>query len=233
MTLDRMLAYTAALEAHNDRGWFHENHAQYEQAQGDFLELLDCMKLAVAQVAPELGDSIMFTSPKAFMYRIPRDMRYSRGKLPYNPAFRAYFSPDKKKFLPISYYLHISHRGCSLTGGAYPWEPEKLDRLRRHILENGEEFERAVSECGLEIQGKVLKRVPRGFPADHPMSEWMKYKYFLAERQFFDRELRDFESMTAAARDIMSEIEPLRAFLSAAFTGCAEPEFDFDFETEL
>lgn len=227
MELERILAYTAELDKNNNRTWFHDNHAQYELARQDFLELCDGMKLAIAELSPELGDSIMFTPPKAFMYRIPRDMRYSYGKEPYNPAFRAYFSPDKKKLLPMSYFLYLSHRGCSISGGAFTWEPEQINRLREHILRNGEEFERIIAQNGLEIHGKLLKRVPRGYPADHPMSEWMKYKHFLVERPFFDDELTSGEALISAAKEAIRSFEPLRLFLSAAFTPSA-PDFDFD-----
>lgn len=229
MELNRMLAYTAELDKNNDRAWFHAHHREYELARQDFFELCDEMKLAIAEVSPELGDSIMFTPAKAFMYRIPRDMRYSYGKEPYNPAFRAYFSPDKKKLLPMSYFLYLSHRGCSISGGAFTWEPEQISRLREHILNNGWELERIIAENGLDVHGKLLKRVPRGIPADHPMAEWMKYKHFIVERPFFDEELCDGKSLINAAKEAMRSFEPLRVFLSAAFIPNApDPDFDID-----
>ena len=175
MNFDRMLAYTEALSRNNDRTWFHDNHKQYEEAREDFLMLLDIMKFVVAQEAPSIGESLIFENPKIFMYRIPRDMRYSRGKEPYNPAFRAYFSPHKKNFLPLSYYLHISHERCFIEGGAWPWEPKDLTRLREHIMYNYEELDDIVRENGIVMQGKSLKRVPRGYDPGHPAAEWMKY----------------------------------------------------------
>ena len=132
MDFSRMLGYTEALSKNNDRTWFHDNHKQYEQAQEDFLMLLDVMKFVLAKDAPEIGDQLLFENPKNFMYRIPRDMRYSKNKTPYNPAFRAYMSPHKKDFLPLSYYIHISHERCIIETGAWPWETKRLNRLRQH-----------------------------------------------------------------------------------------------------
>ena len=78
--------------------------------------VLDVMKFVLAKDAPQIGDELLFENPKNFMYRIPRDMRYSKNKTPYNPAFRAYLSPHKKDFLPLSYYIHISHERCICSG---------------------------------------------------------------------------------------------------------------------
>lgn len=82
MDLSRMLGYTEALSKNNNRTWFHDNHRLYEQAQEDFLMLLDVMKFVLAKDAPQIGDQILFENPKNFMYRIPRDMRYSKTKRP-------------------------------------------------------------------------------------------------------------------------------------------------------
>ena len=103
-----MLAYTDALSKNNNRQWFHDNHDEYDDAKDDFLTLLDVVKLEIAQQVPELGDRLLFENSKNFMYRIPRDMRYSKAKEPYNPAFRAYFSPKKSNFSPRRAFPTIS-----------------------------------------------------------------------------------------------------------------------------
>lgn len=217
MNFDRMLAYTDALSKNNNRQWFHDNHADYEDAKEDFLALLDITKLVIAQEAPEIGDSLLFENSKNFMYRIPRDMRYSKAKEPYNPAFRAYFSPKKKNFLPLSYYLHISHEGCYLESGAYPWEPKNLAALRSFIAINYEELESIIAENELDVYGQKLKRVPTGFEADHPAAEWLKYKFWLVEYTFSPEELTDFNAFADAAARAVRRFEPLRKFFSAAF----------------
>ena len=217
MDFKRMLAYTDALSKNNNRQWFHDNHDEYDDAKDDFLALLDIMKLVIAQEAPEIGDSLLFENSKNFMYRIPRDMRYSKAKEPYNPAFRAYFSPKKKLFLPLSYYLHISHEGCYLESGAYPWESKNLNRLRSFIATNYEELESIIDENGLVLLGEKLKRVPNAFEAGHPAAEWLKYKFYLVEYDFSPEDLTGFNAFTDAAAKAIRRFEPLRKFFSAAF----------------
>lgn len=227
MNFDNMFAYTEALSKNNNRTWFHDNHRDYERAQDDFICLLDMLRFMLAKEAPELGDSLMFVSPKAFMYRIPRDMRYSKNKEPYNPSFRGYLSPMKKNFLPFSYYVHISHDGCYMGTGAWPWKPEQLNTLRDHIARRYWELDDIVMENGLQVRGKELKRVPRAYEPDHPAGEWLKHKYYLVQYDFSSEDLESFDSFCDAAAKAVRRFEPFRRFLSEAFTGSV-PEFDED-----
>ena len=189
MDFGRMLGYTEALSKNNDRTWFHDNHRQYEQAQEDFLMVLDVMKFVLAKDAPQIGDELLFENPKNFMYRIPRDMRYSKNKTPYNPAFRAYLSPHKKDFLPLSYYIHISHERCILETGAWPWETKQLSRLREYIA----------------------------YEPDHPAADWLRYKFWLTEYSFTSDDLRDLDVFAEAAGAAVRRFEPFRQFLMGAF----------------
>lgn len=225
MNFENMLTYTEALSKNNNRTWFHDNHRDYEKAQDDFICLLDMLRFMLETEAPELGDSLMFVSPKAFTYRIPRDMRYSKNKEPYNPAFRAYLSPMKKNFLPLSYYVHISHEGSYIEAGAWPWKPEQLNTLRDHIARHYWELDEIVAENGISVHGEKLVRVPRSYDPEHPAGEWLKYKYWLTEYRFTPEDMKDFESFCAAAALAVRRFEPFRKFLNEAFTGSV-PDFD-------
>lgn len=217
MDFQRMYAYTEALAANNNRAWFHDNHDFYEQAREDFLMVLDVMKFVLAKYAPELGDELLLCDPKTFMYRIARDMRYSQGKPPYNPAFRAYLSPDKKRFLPISYFIAIGPAGCVLESGVWPFTAQQLGRLRGYIAINYEELADIEAEYGFRLGGERLKRVPRGFEPDHPATEWLKLKYFLFEHEFSPADCRELDSFAEAAGSAVRRMEPLRKYLAAAF----------------
>ena len=217
MDFSRMLSYTEALSKNNDRTWFHDNHREYELAQEDFLMVLDVMKFVLAKDAPAIGDMLLFENPKNFMYRIPRDMRYSKNKTPYNPAFRAYLSPHKKDFLPLSYYLHISCDRCIIETGAWPWDAKQLNRLREYIAYNYEELDSIVEQNSLMVYGEMLKRTPRGFDADHPAAEWLKYKFYLTEYSFTPDDLHDLDTFAEAAGRAVRRFEPLRQFLMGAF----------------
>lgn len=227
MDLEKITAYTKALSENNNRTWFHDNHREYEAARDEFLALLDVVKFAIMKEAPGLGDLIEFTDPKLFMYRIPRDMRYSRESEPYNPAFRAYFSPIKKNFLPLSYFLYLDHTRCSLGTGVYPWEQSQLNTLRDYVARNYEELDGIVWEGGFELRGKTMKRVPKGFEPDHPAAEWLKHKYFTADYRFSPEEMSSAESFAEAASEVVRRFEPMRKYFAEAFEAPDEDEEDW------
>ena len=229
MDFEIMTAYTRALSENNNRTWFHDNHREYEKAQDEFLALLDVLKFVIVKEAPKLGDSIMFTSPKAFMYRIPRDMRYSTGKEPYNPSFRAYFSPMKKEFLPFGYFFFLSHERCSIGTGAYPWTTAQLNTLREYVARNYEELDDIVITNGIRVNGREMKRVPRGYESDHPAVEWLKHKYFTCSYFFIKEDMADIDTFADAAAEAVRRFEPLRQYFMGAFEGSyEEPDYEFD-----
>ena len=117
MDFKRIMNYCENLQLNNNRTWFHENHGEYELAKKDFLGFLDMLRFVINDEAPEVGKSIMYMEPKEWMYRIARDMRFHKNGPPYNPAFRAYISSDRKSRKPIGYFLRICP-GSSCTDNA-------------------------------------------------------------------------------------------------------------------
>ena len=185
----------------------------FEEALHDLLEFFGLLGGALEKEAPELGDSLMFVSPKAFMYRIPRDMRYSKNKEPYNPSFRAFLSPFKKDFLPFSYYVHFAHDGCFMGTGVWTWLPQQVNTLRSYIARNYEELDMLVAEGGFFLTGDKLKRMPRGYEDDHPAGEWLKHKSFFVNYTFSPEDLSSFDACASAAAAAMPKAVFVISFL--------------------
>lgn len=227
MNFERIFAYTRALEENNNRTWFHDNHRDYELAKEDFTLLVDMLKYEVIKLDTEFSESLLFTEPKALMYRIPRDTRYSKNKEPYNPSFRAYLSPFKKDFLPFSYYVRIAHDGCYMGTGVWTWLPEQVNTLRSYVARNFEELDMLVAQGNLQLTGDKLKRMPRGYEEDHPAGEWLKHKSFFVSYNFMPKDLESFEKCAEVAAEVMRRFEPLRRYFTAAFTQIPhDDEFD-------
>lgn len=219
MDFDRMLRYCAALEIHNDRAWFHENHGQYEAARKDFIELLELTRFAIMDSAPALADDLMYSHPKDWMYRIARDMRYYKNQPPYIPAFRAYISADKKSWLPIGYYMRIGPHSSCFGTGLWCEDTASTNLARDAIMANWEEFGQALALCGVPLTGDALKRMPRGYPEGHPASEWVKLRNWTTVEDLPDASLTTFDDYTAMVRDRVRRMEPMRQFLLAAARG--------------
>ena len=216
MDFDRMLQYCAGLQAHNDRAWFHEHHKEYEAARKDYLELLEVARFAIAESAPGLANDILYGSAKDWMYRIARDMRYHHNQPPYNPAFRAYISPDRKSYLPIGYFLRIAPGSSCFGTGLWCESTADTNRIRDYLQENFHAFDQVLQSCPIPLSGEQLKTMPRGYSADHPAAELVKFKYWEVIHPIPDSELTTFADFDRQLRTLTAHMEPVRLFLLEA-----------------
>jgi len=216
MDFDRMLQYCAQLEANNQRSWFHENHKQYEAARKDYLDLLEVARFAIAESAPQLANDILYGQAKDWMYRIARDMRYHHNQPPYNPAFRAYISPDRKSWLPIGYFLRIAHGSSCFGTGLWCESTTDTNRIRDYIQEHFEEFDAVLQECSIPLSGEQLKTMPRGYSADHLAAKLVRYKYWEVIHYIPDSALTTYADFDRLIRTLTTQMEPVRLFLLKA-----------------
>lgn len=224
----RMLEYSEALDLHNDRNWFHENHKWYEGAKKDFQELLEILRFAIADAAPAISDDIMYMGVKDWMYRTARDMRYSKNRPPYDPAFRAYISRDKKSWLPIGYYLRIMPGSSCFGTGLWCENTADINRVRDYIMFHYEELDEICKENQLEITGDKLKKMPRGYDETHPAAEWLKYKNWMTLADVPDAKLDNFEDYAKLIGKTIKKMEPFRQFMLTASTGEKSQKEIFD-----
>ena len=224
-----MLHYCSELEKNNNRTWFHENHKEYELAKADFEELINLIKLRMVEDSPELGNMILFVPAKTLMYRIPKDMRNHPNELPYTPSFRARFAQDKWSPTPVPYFLRIA-RGASIIGtGVYFWENKEIQKVRRYIEANADEWLELVFSLPSPIQGQTLTRIPKGFSIDSPVAPWLKHKSWFLMEELPDEILTDFEPFTEELSKRIREMEPFRQFLDRAARFALKPEAEEEF----
>lgn len=129
-----------------------------------------------------------FLEPKQCIFRFNRDTRFSDNKSPYKENFGAFFSYGGKKSDLPGYYLHVSPKEIFVAGGVWMPEAESLLKIRRHIVESGDElqaiiknknFKKAFTALSTE---QVLKRPPKGFSPDDPNVELLKLKSFTVSK---------------------------------------------------
>jgi len=158
---DKALAFFRALDFHQNREWFQENRALYESdvlgPLGAFIaELNDA---CVAQGLPMRG------TPKGSIFRIHRDIRFSKDKRPFKTHAGAVMTRSGTKSDPGLFYVHIAPEGCFAAVGFYDLEPRQLAAFRQAIVTAPERF-RAM-RAKLAAEGLTfdpqwsLKRPPR------------------------------------------------------------------------
>jgi uncharacterized protein (DUF2461 family) len=159
------LAFLRALKRHNDRQWFKPRKEQYETLlRAPMIALVERLAIDFRGFAPEL-----IASPKTSLYRIYRDTRFSENKAPYKTHIAAVFPPrGLQKHQGAGLYFHVSPSEVWVGGGMYSPDTSQIQAVREHIAANV----------------KRLQRVPRGFPRDHEAAEFLRYRQFLAGREF-------------------------------------------------
>jgi len=179
-----LFKFLRKLKVNNDRDWFNEHKNIYEKAVKE--PLLDF----IADFAPHLASiSPHFLAiPKAnggSLFRIYRDIRFSKNKDPYKTHAAVQFrhSAGKNVHAP-GFYLHLEPGSVFLAMGL--WQPEMgvLTDVRRAIAEQPERWSEIISEkpfsTNFRMEGSSLKRAPKGFGPDHPLIDELKKKDFIA-----------------------------------------------------
>jgi uncharacterized protein (TIGR02453 family) len=179
------MEFFRGLARHNNREWFLPRKPIFEErVKQPMRELTEAVNAALARFAPE-----HVTDPDKAIYRFYRDTRFSADKTPYKDHIAAIF-PQRgfAKHDGASYYFSVSKKAVEIAGGVYMPEPETLAAIRRHIAEHHEELRRICRASALrrltgELVGERLSRVPKGYPADHPAADLLRFKqlYFFAE----------------------------------------------------
>ncbi len=176
--------FLRSLKANNERAWFNAHKETYED---ELLWPLRCLVQEVVQEAARRGLPIA-GNPKSSLFRIYRDTRFSKNKLPYKTHVSAYLSPTGDKAAQGGVYIHIEPDTCFLGAGF--WHPENttLHRWRTHITAEPDAFEEmaaALAAKNLTLGAEdTLKRMPRGFEdhADSPLAPMLKLKSFTVSR---------------------------------------------------
>ncbi|OLC40886.1 MAG: hypothetical protein AUI89_06215 [Gemmatimonadetes bacterium 13_1_40CM_3_65_8] len=196
------LRYLRGLACNNRKAWFDAHRAEYDTGVvAPMRELIEEMDVRLATFAPEIiGD------PKRSMFRIHRDIRFSKDKSPYKTHAACWFyHRDGSRAVGreaaaggAGFYFQIAPGSCFTGGGMWMPPKEALHKLRDAIARDPRRFEPIVTDArvtrrfgGLD-EDAMLTRVPRGYAPDHPATRWLRFQSFT-----LGRELRDAQALGA------------------------------------
>lgn len=185
MLTNSIFEYLDLLKKNNNRDWFIDNKKRFEvenkNAKNFFTEVLaDLEKI----------DSI----ERMHVFRIYRDVRFSKNKTPFKTHFSVGFTRTKP-LLRGGMYLHIEDGG-SFVGGGF-WEPnnEDLQRIRKELELDVSELRAIINDDTFKqffkngLEGEELKTAPKGFDKTHPDIDLIRKKQFLIGRNFSNKEV--------------------------------------------
>src|SRR5215212_9960033 len=188
------LQFLKTLAKNNNKPWFDAHRDQYLQAKDDFGKFVETIIKKTAQFDPDIKDLQI----KDCVFRINRDIRFSKNKTPYKTNMGASFDRGGKKSIYAGYYFHAEPGGKSFVGGGIwmPMAPE-LKKIRQEIDYCFDEFKSIVKARPFVSEYKELEstpdvklsNLPRGYDKENPAAEFVKFKSLIALKYLPDEDL--------------------------------------------
>jgi uncharacterized protein (TIGR02453 family) len=209
------LTFLRSLKRNNRRDWFLAHRDDYDTyVRGPMLEIVQRLADDMRAFAPEI-----VCDPKTAVYRIYRDVRFSPNKAPYKTHIAASFpTRGLPKHEGAGLYFHVSPTEVWVGSGMYAPQTAQLQAVREHIAQHVRRLRAIVESPGFRktvgtLDGERLQRVPRGFAADHPAAEFLKYRQFLAGCELPPR-LATSPKFYGTILNVFRQVTPLARFLN-------------------
>lgn len=177
--MDKVLQFLQELSENNNREWFNDNRKRYHENRDKIIFLTDVLINEIKKFDPKIAG----TNPKDCMFRIFRDVRFSKNKEPYKTNFGSFIAKGGRKSIYPGYYLHIEPNQSFAGGGIYMPQAAPLKAIRNYMTEHAPDFREIINETRFkntfpEMYDHQLKTAPKGFPKDHEFIELLRYKSF-------------------------------------------------------
>ncbi len=211
------LKFLKNLKKNNNKAWFDAHRKEYEAAKIDFENFIQ----SVLDKQSKNDRDLKELTAKKCMFRINRDVRFSKDKSPYKTNFGASMSKGGKKSGLAGYYFHLEPGKSFLGGGLWMPQPDALKKVRQEIDYCIDEFKKIINTkkfktiyddlyTGEDIQ---LSKVPQGFEKDNPAAEYLKFKSWLVLTDLSDAALTSKDLLKKTV-DSFSTLQPLVKFLN-------------------
>jgi len=213
------LKFLSQLKKNNNKPWFDAHRAQYEAAKVDFSNFIQL----VIDALQKTDTTITGLTSRDCMFRINRDVRFSKDKRPYKDNFGAFICRGGKKSIYAGYYFHCAPGNSFVGGGLWTPEAGNLKKVRQEIDYNWTEFQSVLSNKNFKkIFGDVfrndeisLSKIPKGYKKDNPAIEYLKLKSIIAEARLADDELTK-SSLHKKTVSAFEALQPLLNFINTS-----------------
>ncbi len=210
--------FLKSLKKNNNKPWFDTNKKTYEEARAAFSDSITQIIGIISRIDPDIAN----LTAKECMFRINRDVRFSKDKRPYKHNMSAYFNKAGKKGNGAGYYVHIEPGQSFVAAGIWMPEPGDLAKIRQEIDYNFVEWKKMIGSAEFKKQfekgidtSNSLVRPPKGYDEENPAIEFLKLKSFVTSRPFTDAEVMSREFANGLSKSFKA-IKPLVSFLNRA-----------------
>ena len=209
-------SFLKTLSKNNNRDWFNVHKDEYMAAHENIIQFADTLINLM-----DKHDKIETESGKKSLFRIYKDVRFSKDKTPYSCRWAGGFQRATKK-LRGGYYFHLEPGNSFLAGGLWGPEPDDLKRIREDISLNPKEWKKLFADKTLKkefggIIGEQLGSAPRGFAKDDPAIEFLRYKQFILKHNFTDTEVCS-PGFIKKVNELYKKMRPFLDYMSDVLT---------------
>ena len=209
-----ILPFLNDLKINNSREWLELNKPVYLQVKQEFVSFIQQLIQESIKFDPLLID----TDATKSVFRLNRDIRFSKDKTPYKTNFGASINPGGKKSMIPGYYIHIEPGNSFLAAGSYMPVSIYLLQIRQEIDYNLNEFKSIVTnklfinEFGSLSSEDALKKIPKGYDKENPAAEFLKMKHFIVTKNLSDEQIIQPDFYKSISKSFAAALE-LNRFL--------------------
>lgn len=178
--MKKTIDFLKKIKKNNNTEWMHAHKDEYLGAKKEF----EFLTQELITRASEWESKLPYLEPKHCTFRFNRDTRFSDNKNPYKENFGAFIAYGGKKGGLPGYYLNLAPKDLFVAGGVWMPEADQLKNVRQYLANEGDELVKILSDKKFKKifpqmdTDHVLKRPPKGFEANHPYVELLKFKSF-------------------------------------------------------
>ncbi|WP_452224482.1 DUF2461 domain-containing protein [Lacinutrix chionoecetis] len=213
MISKKVFDFLKKLEKNNNREWFNENKSEFKTLEKEVKSFYNAINDRL-----NMHDE----TDKVKIFRIYRDVRFSKNKQPYKTHFGGSFHRVKPR-LRGGYYFHIQPNNESFIATGF-WDPAKEDllRIRKEFEMDDNEVRKIINSNTFQsvwgdIQGDELKTAPKGFDKAHPAIDLIRKKQFVFTKKLTDKEVQS-EDLLHTIDEAYKSIRPFFNYMSDVLT---------------
>ena len=213
--------FLTALKKNNNKDWFDKNKEKYLAAKKNVEEFTDELIASISK----FDKSIAGLTYKDCVFRIYRDIRFSKDKTPYKTNMGASISAGGKKDMKGGYYIHIDPASSFLAGGMWMPPSDQLKKIRQEIDYNGKQLHKILDNKDFKklfggfdkSKEYKLARPPKGYDKDHPDVELLKFNSYVVWHEYSKKEVLSKNFVNKISKDAKI-MKPLVDFLNRAIS---------------
>jgi uncharacterized protein (TIGR02453 family) len=210
------LRFLMDIKINNNKSWFDANKKHYGEARAEFILFVEKMLAGFTAFDKEINN----LTAKECIFRINRDVRFSKDKRPYKNNMAAYFNRAGKKGTGAGYYIHIEPGQSFAAAGIWMPESDGLNKIRQEIDYNFEEWKKILDNSKFKKQfnkgidsSNSLVRPPKGYDQENAAIDFIKLKSFVVTKPLSDAEVMN-KTFVADLSNAFKAAKPMIDFIN-------------------